>query len=105
MSNGSGSGSGTISQSYALGYDAEGSHTSKQNTANPAERTLHTWDAQNKLTQISQSGPQGTVSAAFSYDSFGRRVQSSIQLGTSPARRCSTSTRLPKPWERSATRP
>jgi RHS repeat-associated protein len=80
-----GTGTGTTSQTYALSYDAEGNLTSKQNTANPAERTLYTWDAQNKLTQISQSGPQGTVSAAFIYDSFGRRVQSSIQLGTSPA--------------------
>jgi RHS repeat-associated protein len=80
-----GTGTGTTSQTYALSYDAEGNLTSKQNTANPAERTLYTWDAQNKLTQISQSGAQGIVSAAFSYDSFGRRVQSSIQLGTSPA--------------------
>jgi RHS repeat-associated protein len=85
LSNGTGTGTGTTSQTYALGYDAEGNLTSKQNTANPAERTLYTWDAQNKLTQISQSGAQGTVSAAFIYDSFGRRVQSSIQLGTSPA--------------------
>jgi RHS repeat-associated protein len=85
LSNGTGTGTGTTSQTYALGYDAEGNLTSKQNTANPAERTLYTWDAQNKLTQISQSGAQGIVSAAFSYDSFGRRVQSSIKLGTSPA--------------------
>jgi RHS repeat-associated protein len=82
---GTGTGTGTTSQTYALGYDAEGNLTSKQNTANASDKTVYTWDAQNKLTQISQSGAQGTVSAAFSYDSFGRRVQSSIQLGTSPA--------------------
>jgi len=59
-----------------LSFNAVGGTVSNNTSSTPA---------QNKLTQISQSGALGTVSAAFSYDSFGRRVQSSIQLGTSPA--------------------
>lgn len=73
-------------------YDAEGNLTAKQNTANANDRTVYTWDAQNQLVQISQTnqtGPQGagtsTVTASFTYDSLGRRVQSSIQLGSNPA--------------------
>jgi YD repeat-containing protein len=52
-------GAGSTATTYALTYDAEGNLTAKQNTANASDRTLYTWDAQNQLTQISQTGGSG----------------------------------------------
>ncbi len=42
----------------------------------------HDWDASNRLSQLVQCGSTGsagtTLTASFSYDAFGRRIQSSI---------------------------
>ena len=70
------------SKTYTLSYDANGNLTRKQNNADANDNTVYTWDANNRLTQMAQStgtGSSGTgLTASFSYDAFGRRIQSSI---------------------------
>ncbi|MDZ4282433.1 MAG: RHS repeat-associated core domain-containing protein, partial [Hydrogenophaga sp.] len=70
---------GGASKSYTLTHDANGNLTTKQNTADSNDRTAYTWDSNNRLTQIAQPG----LTASFSYDAFGRRIQSSIIKGGS----------------------
>ncbi|MDZ4282434.1 MAG: RHS repeat-associated core domain-containing protein, partial [Hydrogenophaga sp.] len=70
---------GGASKSYTLTHDANGNLTTKQNTADSQDKTTYTWDSNNRLTQITQPG----LTASFSYDAFGRRIQSSITKGGS----------------------
>ena len=76
-------------KTYTLSYDANGNLTRKQNNADASDNTVYTWDASNRLSQIAQSGSAAsttslnasrttTLTASFSYDAFGRRIQSSI---------------------------
>lgn len=74
----------SMPQTYALSYDANGNLTRKQNTADAQDNTVYTWDASDRLVQIAQSGTE-TLTASFSYDSFGRRVQSTITRNDQPA--------------------
>ncbi|MDZ4400956.1 RHS repeat-associated core domain-containing protein, partial [Hydrogenophaga sp.] len=60
-------------------HDANGNLTRKQNTTDSADTTVYNWDSNNRLTQIAQPG----LTASFSYDAFGRRIQSSITKGGS----------------------
>ena len=74
-------------KTYNLSYDANGNLTQKQNSVDASDSTSYTWDANDRLVQIVQSGGQNGVSlnASFSYDVFGRRIQASISTGnTSP---------------------
>lgn len=61
-------------KTYALAFDANGNLTSKQNTADPLDRSLYTWDARNRLVQLSSPG----VDANFAYDPLGRRIQRTV---------------------------
>ncbi|WP_332748389.1 RHS repeat-associated core domain-containing protein, partial [Hydrogenophaga sp.] len=70
---------GGTSKSYTLTHDANGNLTRKQNTTDSQDLTIYTWDGNNRLTQITQPG----LTASFSYDAFGRRIQSSITKGGS----------------------
>jgi hypothetical protein len=69
-------------KTYTLSYDANGNLTRKQNNADANDNTVYIWDASNRLSQIAQSGSTGSsgtgLTASFSYDAFGRRIQSSI---------------------------
>ena len=71
-------------QTYALTYDTNGNLTQKQNTAQASDKTSYTWDASNRLSQISQTGATqaSSLNASFTYDAMGRRIQSSIAQGT-----------------------
>jgi RHS repeat-associated protein len=69
-------------KTYALSYDANGNLTGKSNAQDAADTTTYVWDANNKLTGITQPG----LTANFSYDVFGRRIQSTItKQGQGPA--------------------
>lgn len=70
---------GGASKSYTLTSDANGNLTRKQNTTDAADTTTYNWDSNNRLVQITQPG----LTASFSYDAFGRRIQSSITKGGS----------------------
>ena len=73
---------GGASKTYTLSYDLNGNLTQKQNSVDASDKTIYTWDANNRLLQISQPG----LSAAYSYDVFGRRVQSVLTVaGQAPA--------------------
>jgi RHS repeat-associated protein len=72
-------------RTYNLSYDANGNLIDKVNAANASERTTYTWDAQDKLIGLSKTGNGQTITASFQYDLFGRRVSSSIQVGTPSA--------------------
>jgi RHS repeat-associated protein len=75
-------------KSYQLAYDSNGNLTTKQNTSEPNDKTTYTWDSSNRLTQIQQTtgaaGNTQAIQASFLYDSYGRRIQSSITRGTNP---------------------
>jgi RHS repeat-associated protein len=72
---------GTITKTYALNYDFNGNLTQKQNTTDLSDKATYTWDANDRLSQINQPG----LSAAYSYDVFGRRIQSFITpVGQTP---------------------
>jgi RHS repeat-associated protein len=90
---------GSSDISYSLSYDQNGNLTQKQNQLEPNDKTTYAWDANNRLIQMNQSkttnsntGTTGTtgntsssttvLSASFSYDAFGRRIQSTITQGT-----------------------
>jgi RHS repeat-associated protein len=69
---------GTASaKTYTLSYDANGNLTQKQNSADAADNTLYTWDADNRLSRIEQGGAN-PLTATFTYGAMGRRIQSSI---------------------------
>ena len=70
-----------------MSYDAAGNLTQKQNTVDPTDKTSYTWDASNRLRQIAQTGAAAAnaLNASFTYDTFGRRIQSSISQGGNPA--------------------
>ena len=78
---------GAATKTYALSYDAAGNLTQKQNTVDATDKTSYTWDASNRLSQIAQTGATtaNTLNASFTYDAFGRRIQSSIATGGNPA--------------------
>ena len=67
-------------KTYALTYDTNGNLTQKQNTVQQTDKTNYTWDASNRLSQIAQTGATAAnrINASFTYDAFGRRIQSSI---------------------------
>lgn len=67
-------------KTYTLTYDTNGNLTQKQNTAQSTDKTNYTWDASNRLMQIAQTGvaTANSLNASFTYDAFGRRIQSSI---------------------------
>ena len=75
------------SATYCLAYDPAGNLTQKQNTGDPTDKTSYTWDASNRLSQIAQTGAAAAnaLNASFTYDAFGRRIQSSIAQGGNPA--------------------
>ena len=70
-----------------MSYDPAGNLTQKQNTLDASDKTTYTWDASNRLSQIAQTGATAanTLNASFTYDAFGRRIQSSIAQGGNPA--------------------
>lgn len=59
---------------YQLDYDAEGNLTRKQNTSDPADTTLYTWGARNRLTAISSPD----ITAHFKYDVLNRRIERTV---------------------------
>jgi RHS repeat-associated protein len=61
-------------KTYTLTYDNNGNLAQKQNAADPNERTTYAWDANDRLTDITQQD----LNASFVYDAFGRRIQSTI---------------------------
>jgi RHS repeat-associated protein len=97
---GTGTSTGSSDTSYSLSYDQNGNLTQKQNQLEPNDKTTYAWDANNRLIQMNQSktissnigtgtgsaGTAGTsttvLSASFSYDAFGRRIQSTITQGS-----------------------
>ena len=70
-------------KTYALSYDSNGNLTQKQNTTAPNDKTTYAWDTSNRLTQLTQTGQSqsNSINASFSYDAFGRRIQSTIAKG------------------------
>ena len=70
-------------KTYTLSYDSNGNLTSKQNAVDAADKTTYAWDASNRLTQLTQTGATAasSINASFSYDAFGRRIQSTIAKG------------------------
>ena len=70
-------------KTYALSYDSNGNLTQKQNSADAADKTTYAWDTSNRLTQLTQTGATAasSINASFSYDAFGRRIQSTIAKG------------------------
>ena len=70
-------------KTYALNYDSNGNLTSKQNAIDAADKTTYAWDTSNRLTQLTQTGATAanSINASFSYDAFGRRIQSTIAKG------------------------
>lgn len=71
---------GNQTLSYQLTHDANGNLTRKQNTADATDTTTYRWDSNNRLIGITQTGPN-PLSASFTYDALGRRIQSSITQG------------------------
>ena len=69
---------------WNLSYDANGNLIQKVNAANPNEKTLYTWDSENRLTGLSKTEGGQTTTASFQYDLFGRRISSTIQQGSNP---------------------
>ncbi len=59
---------------------ANGNLRTKQNTTDSADRTEYRWDSNNRLIGITQIGPN-PLSASFTYDALGHRIQSSITQG------------------------
>jgi RHS repeat-associated protein len=66
---------------YDLAYDDTGNLIGKTNAADASDRTVYTWDSRNRLTAIGAPG----LSAAFAYDSLGRRTQRTVTLAGQPA--------------------
>ncbi len=64
-----------------------------------AAKNSYTWDAGNRLIQISQGAP-GT---STSYDALGRRIQARSARRGKARTPCSTCTKASKPWARSET--
>jgi len=58
-------------------YDSNGNTKTK---ADSTGTTQYTWDFQNRLTQVTLPGTAGT--AAFQYDSFGRRIQKAFTVNS-----------------------
>ena len=75
---------GAATKTYALSHDAAGNLTQKQNTADTSDKTTYAWDASNRLSQLTQTGAtaSNSISASFTYDAYGRRIQSSITQGS-----------------------
>ena len=61
-------------KTYALSYDPNGNLTQKANASDSNDKTLYSWDANDRLTNITQPD----LNASFSYDAFGRRIQATI---------------------------
>lgn len=73
---------GGATKSYVLTYDLNGNLVEKANVSDASDKTTYAWDSRDKLIQIVQPG----LTAAFSYDVFGRRIQSVIiRAGQLPA--------------------
>jgi RHS repeat-associated protein len=66
--------------SYALTYDGEGNLIEKVNTADAADRVIYRWDSRNRLVQLDAAG----LTASFSYDAIGRRVERLITRAGAP---------------------
>lgn len=61
-------------KTYALAYDNNGNLANKQNMADATDTTSYTWDARNRLTQLSALG----ITAQFMYDPLGRRIHRTV---------------------------
>jgi RHS repeat-associated protein len=80
-----GAAAGSPPKTYSLSYDAQGNLTKKQNAAEPSDQTSYTWDASHRLTQINRTGATAdALNASFTYDAYGRRIQTSIASGGQP---------------------
>ena len=65
----------TALEGYGLAYDNNGNMTSRVDASGT---TYYTWDARNRLTDI--SGP--SLSASFDYDALGRRISRTVNSTT-----------------------
>jgi RHS repeat-associated protein len=73
---------GGTTKTYSLSYDANGNLLEKANTADATDKVVYTWDANNRLTRISQPA----LTATMQYDVLGRRIQMTVaRAGESPA--------------------
>lgn len=69
-----GVGAGNSDESYTLTYDDNGNLTEKRGQGAIAGKvTTYSWDKQNRLIGMTQTGANATT-ATFSYDQFGRRT-------------------------------
>lgn len=59
---------------YTLSYDLEGNLLQRANAHDASDKVTYTWDANNRLMAIVQPG----ISASYTYDAFGRRIQATI---------------------------
>lgn len=77
---------GGQTQTYHLSYDAQGNLTQKQHASNASDTTQYSWDASNRLVQITQAAVTATgkpsLNASYQYDAFGRRIQATLQMGS-----------------------
>lgn len=73
-------------KTYTLTYDDHGNLAQKANVDDPAETTHYTWDARNRLIDISASDGTQLSTAEFKYDVLGRRIERTIKQGATTQR-------------------
>jgi RHS repeat-associated protein len=72
---------GASPATYNLAYDGNGNLVERRNAADATDVTTYTWDSRNRLSAISAPG----LSAAFVYDSLGRRIERTVTRAGEPA--------------------